>query len=356
LKARRQPARPTAPRLERAQVRAAGARHLAGWEDIMQAVRVHQYGGPEVLQLEELPNPEPAAGQALVRITAAGLNFIDMYQRTGLYRGQLPFTLGQEAAGVVEAVGPEVSEVQPGDRVVFSSVQGTYATHAVAPADRLVIIPEPLDAQMAAAAYLQGLTAHYLVKSTYPLKAGETCLIHAGAGGVGQLLLQMARRCGARIISTVSNETKAQVAREAGAEEVIIYTEADFEAETKRLTGGRGVDVVYDSVGKDTFDKSLNCLRPRGYMVLYGQSSGPVPPMDPQTLNQKGSLFLTRPTLAHYTADRAELLARSNDLFDWLSAGELSVRIDRTFPLAEAAAAQSYLASRAAMGKVLLIP
>ena len=320
----------------------------------MKAIRIHEHGGTEVLRLEEMPTPAPGPGEALVKIEAVGLNFIDIYQRKGQYKMRLPFTPGQEAAGVVEAVGPEVVEVQPGDRVVYASVIGAYTSHAIVPADKLVLVPEPIDLQVAAAVYLQGLTAHYLVHSTYPLQAGETALVHAAAGGLGQLLVQMANRRGARILATVSTEAKAEVARQAGADEVIIYTQTDFHKETRRLTDNQGVDVVYDSVGKDTFDQSLDCLRPRGYMVLCGQSSGPVSPMDPQTLNAKGSLFLTRPTLGHYVATRAELLQRSNDLFVWLAAGELTVRIDKTFALEDAAAAQDYLASRAAMGKVLL--
>ncbi len=322
----------------------------------MRAIRIHQFGGPEALSLDDLPVPEPGPGEVRVKIEAAGLNFIDVYQRTGAYKGTLPLTLGQEAAGVVDALGPDVTGLAPGDRVVYCSVMGAYAEQAVVPAWRLIKIPAGVDAQHAAAAMLQGLTAHYLAHSTYPLKPGETALAHAAAGGVGQLLVQIARRRGARVIGTVSTEAKARVARELGADEVIIYTQADFEAETRRLTGGQGVDVVYDSVGKDTFDKSINCLRPRGYLVLFGQSSGAVPPLDPQVLNAKGSLFLTRPTLVHYVADRAELERRAGDLFGWMAAGELKVTVDRTFPLAEAADAHRYLQSRQAMGKVLLLP
>ncbi len=321
----------------------------------MLAMRVHQYGGPEVLRLDELETPVPGPGEARVRIEAAGLNFIDIYHRTGQYRSSLPLTLGQEAAGVIEAVGPGVTEVRVGDRVVFASVQGTYATHAIAPAWRLVRLPDGVDTQTAAAAHLQGLTAHYLTRSTYPLRPGETALIHAAAGGLGQLSVQMAKLSGARVIGTVSTEAKAVIARECGADEVILYSQVDFEAETKRLTGSRGVEVVYDSVGKDTFDKGLNCLRTRGTMVLCGQSSGAVAPLDPQLLNAKGSLFLTRPTLAHYTATREELLGRATELYHWIAAGDLKVRIDKTFPLAQAADAQRYLESRRAMGKVLLV-
>ncbi len=322
----------------------------------MRAIRVHRFGGPEVLSYEEVPIPEPGPGEARVKIEAVGVNFIDIYHRTGQYRGLLPITLGVEAAGVVDTVGPEVSEVRPGDRVAYATQQGSYAEYAVVPAWKLVPLPEGLDSRQAAAVMLQGMTAHYLTHSTYPLRPGDTALVHAAAGGVGLLLVQMAKRRGARVIGTVSTEEKARLARQVGADEVILYTQADFEAETKRLTEGKGVNVVYDSVGKATFDQSLNCLKPRGMIVLFGQSSGAVPPLDPQVLNIKGSLFLTRPLLAHYIADRAELLWRANDLFKWMAAGELSVRIDRTFPLAEAAAAQRALASRQTMGKLLLIP
>ena len=322
----------------------------------MHAIRIHQFGGPEVLALDELPLPEPGPGEARVRLEASGLNFIDIYQRTGAYRGALPLTLGQEAAGVVDAVGPDAAEVKAGDRVVYASVMGAYAQYAVVPAWRLVPFPAEVDPQQAAAVMLQGLTAHYLTHSTHPLRAGETALVHAAAGGVGQLLVQVCKRLGARVLATVSTDAKAQVARDRGADEVILYTQVDFESEVKRLTGGRGVDVVYDSVGKDTFDHSLNCLRPRGYLVLYGQSSGAVAPVDPQILNAKGSLFLTRPTLGHYTATRAELHSRATDLFEWMRAGQLKVTIDKTFPLAQAAEAHRYLQSRQAMGKVLLIP
>ena len=322
----------------------------------MKAIRVHQYGGVEALTYEDIAVPEPGEGEARVRVEAVGVNFIDIYHRIGRYQGSLPLTLGQEAAGVVDAVGAGVTDVNVGDRVAFASVQGPYAEFVVAPAWRLVRIPNSVDSRTAAAVLLQGLTAHYLTHSTYPLKAGETALVHAAGGGTGQLLAQIAKRCGARVIGTVSTEEKAALAREAGADEVINYTQVEFDAEVKRLTNNAGVDVVYDSVGKDTFDKSLNCLRRRGYMVLYGASSGAVPPVDPQTLNAKGSLFLTRPFLAHYTADRAELLGRVNDLFNWIAAGELKVRIDKTFPLAEAAEAHRYLEGRQSKGKILLIP
>jgi NADPH2:quinone reductase len=322
----------------------------------MKAIRIHGFGGPEVLSEDDLPLPEPGAGQARVKIAAAGVNFIDTYHRKGLYPGQLPLTLGQEGAGVVDAVGEGVGEVRPGDRVVYASVQGSDAEYALVPAARLVSIPEGVSFEQAAAAMLQGLTAHYLAVSTYPIKPGDTALIHAAAGGVGRLLVQIAKRRGARVIGTASTDEKIALARSGGADEVIAYTRENFEAATRRLTGGKGVDVVYDSVGKTTFDQSLNCLRPRGYMVLYGQSSGPVPPLDPQVLNAKGSLFLTRPTLGHYVATREELLSRANDLFGWIAQGQLDVRIDRTFALAQAADAHRYLEDRQTKGKVLLIP
>jgi len=322
----------------------------------MKAVRVHRYGGLEVLKYEEVPLPEPGEGEARVKIEAIGVNFIDIYHRLGRYQGKLPLTLGQEAAGKVDAVGPNVTDVKPGDRVAYASVQGAYAEYAIVPSWRLVPIPAGVDTQQAAAVMIQGMTAHYLTFSTYPIKEGETALVHAAGGGTGQLLVQIAKRRGARVIGTVSTEEKAARAREAGADDTIPYTQVDFEAELKRLTNNVGVNVVYDSVGKDTFDKSLNCLRRRGYMVLYGQSSGPVPPVDPQTLNAKGSLYLTRPFLAHYTADRTELMWRVNDLFTWMADGELKVRIDKVFPLADAAEAHRYLESRQSKGKVLLIP
>jgi NADPH2:quinone reductase len=322
----------------------------------MQAMRVHQFGGPQVLSLDQIPVPEPGAGEARVKLEAIGVNFIDVYHRIGRYQGQLPLILGQEGAGVVDAIGPGVAEVKPGDRVAYASHQGSYADYAVVPAWKLMPIPDNLETRKAAAVALQGLTAHYLTHSTYPLRPGDTALIHAAAGGVGLLLVQVAKRRGARVIGTTSTEEKARLAREAGADDVILYTQADFEQEAKRLTSGKGVDVVYDSVGKTTFDKSLNCLRPRGYMVLFGQSSGTVPPLDPQVLNAKGSLFLTRPTLGHYMVDRQELMQRTRDLFAWIAAGELNVRIDKTFPLAEAAEAHRYLESRQSKGKLILIP
>lgn len=325
----------------------------------MKAIRVHQYGGPEALVLEELPTPQPAPGEALVKIEAIGVNFIDVYHRTGLYPApQLPRPMGAEAAGVVEAVGAGVTEVQVGDRVAyaFTGAPGAYAEYAVVPAARLVTLPEGVDTRTAAAAMLQGMTAHYLVHSTYRLRKGDACLIHAAAGGVGLLLCQMARGAGARVFGTISTGEKARLAREAGADVTIRYTEQDFEAEVRRLTNGRGVQVVYDSVGKDTFEKSLNCLAPRGYMILYGQSSGPVPPFDANQLSVKGSLFLTRPTLYHYTQTREELLARAHDVLNGISTGTLKIRIGATFPLAEAAEAHRQLEGRKTAGKVLLIP
>ncbi len=322
----------------------------------MKAIRLHQPGGTEALRFEEIATPAPESGHALVRIEAAGVNFIDVYQRSGAYKLALPLTLGQEAAGVVEAVGADVSVVKPGDRVAYVGVLGAYAEYAVVPAEQLVPIPAELPARLAAAVMLQGMTAHYLACDTYPLKPGDVALIHAAAGGVGALLTQIAKRRGARVIGTVSTEDKAMLARERGADDVILYTETDFEAVVKQLTEGKGVDVVYDSVGKATFDKSLNCLKPRGYMVLFGQSSGAVPPFDPQILNAKGSLFLTRPSLRHYTATREDLLRRAGELFDWMRAGKLHVRIDQVFALAQAAQAHHYLESRQSKGKLLLIP
>lgn len=322
----------------------------------MKAVRVHSFGGPDVLSLDEVAVPAPGAGEARVKLEACGINFIDIYHRTGAYKGTLPLTLGQEGAGVVDAVGAGVAEFKPGDRVAYCSVQGSYAEYANVPAARLVKLPGDVSTEHAAALMLQGMTAHYLTHSSFPLKSGDTALVHAAAGGLGLMIVQIAKLLGARVIGTTSTEEKAALAKQAGADEMILYTQKDFEIETKALTGGRGVDVVYDSVGKTTFDKSLNCLRPRGYMVLCGQSSGAVPPLDPQILNARGSLFLTRPTLAYYIQTREELLWRANDLFEWMKAGKLNVRIDKTWPLAQAGAAQEYLASRQSKGKLLLIP
>src|SRR5918996_291598 len=312
----------------------------------MKAIRVYEHGGPDVLRFEDVEPPTPGPGQALIDVEAAGVNFIDVYERKGLYKIPLPATLGKEAAGVVKATGPGVDGLKPGDRVAFQGVNAAYAGLAVVPADRLVVLPPAVTTKQAAALMLQGLTAHYLTTSTYALRPGDTCLVHAAAGGVGLLLCQIARRRGARVIGTVSTDEKAALAREAGADDVIKYTEQDFEAEVKRLTGGAGVQVVYDSVGLVTFDKGLSCLARRGMMVLYGQSSGPVPPPDPQVLNQRGSLFLTRPSVGHYTATRAELLQRTGELFGWVTDGSLRVRIGREFPLAQAAEAHRELEAR----------
>jgi NADPH2:quinone reductase len=322
----------------------------------MKAIRVHGLGGPEALRYDEIPVPVPGPGQALVRVEAAGLNFIDVYERTGLYQVDLPRTLGLEAAGVVTAVGPEVTGLAPGDRVAYTGVAGADAEYAAVPAERLVPVPAGVSTKHAAAVILQGMTAHYLASSTYALRAGDTCLVHAAAGGLGLLLCQVAKRRGARVIGTVSTEAKAGLARAAGADEIILYTEQDFEVEVKRLTGGAGLQVVYDSVGKTTFLKGLNCLARRGMMVLCGQSSGPVEPIDPQLLNRKGSLFLTRPSLFHYMASREELLARARDVLGWVADGTLTVHIDREYPLADAAAAHRALEARQTTGKVLLIP
>lgn len=322
----------------------------------MHAVRPKQPGGHAEMRLEEYPTPVPSGTQLLVRVEAAGVNYIDVYNRSGQYQTPRPIPLGLEGAGIVEAVGEAVSDIEPGARVAWTNTAGSYATHVLVPAERAVPIPDGVESRLAAALLLQGLTAHYLACSTFPLQRGHTALVHAAAGGVGLLLTQIAKRRGARVLGTVSTPEKAALARGAGADEVILYGEQDFEAESRRLTDQRGVDVVFDSVGKTTFDQSLRALRPRGMLVLYGQSSGAVPPLDPQTLAGRGSLFLTRPVLGHYTATREELLSRTNELFEWVRRGELDVRIDRTFPLADAAEAHRVLEGRATMGKVLLIP
>jgi NADPH2:quinone reductase len=320
----------------------------------MKAIQIQQTGGPEVMALTEVPVPEPQRGQALVRVRAAGVNFVDVYFREGRYKAELPFVNGLEGAGVVERVGADAGDFQPGDRVAWCDAPGSYAEYVLVAAERLVKVPEGMDLKMAAAAMLQGMTAHYLSRSTFELKRGDTALVHAAAGGVGLLLTQMAARVGARVIATVSTEAKAQLARKAGAEEVIRYTEADFEEETKRLTQGRGVDVVYDSVGRATFEKSLNCLRPRGMLVLFGGSSGAVPPFDLIALSQKGSLFLTRPTLRNYTATRHELEWRAGDVLGAIQAGTLKLRVERLYPMAEAAQAHRDLEGRRTTGKLLL--
>ncbi|HEX7125930.1 MAG TPA: quinone oxidoreductase [Thermodesulfobacteriota bacterium] len=322
----------------------------------MQAIRVHTPGGPEALVHESVERPTPKAGEALVRLEAIGINYVDIYYRSGAYPLPTPFTLGNEGAGVVEAVGEGVTEVKPGDRVAWAMRLGAYAEYAVVESWKLVPLPAGVTAQQGAAIMLQGMTAHYLTHSTYPLEPGDTCLVHAAAGGVGLLLCQMAKKRGAHVIGTVSTEAKAKLAREAGADEVILYTQKDFVEETKRIMGGKKLDVVYDSVGKDTFDKGLTLLRPRGLMALYGQSSGKVPPFDLQTLNNLGSLFVTRPTLRDHMQTREELLGRTRDLFGWLEKGELSLRIERTYPLAEARRAHEDLTGRKTTGKLLLLP
>jgi NADPH2:quinone reductase len=319
----------------------------------MKSIQVNVPGGPENLQLVDVPTPQPGPGQALVRLAASGVNFIDIYFRTGLYKADLPIAIGSEGAGTVEAIGEGVTEVAPGDRVAYAMARGSYAEYAVVPGAQLVKIPAHLDFQRAAAAMLQGMTAHYLTHSTFALKAGDTCLVHAAAGGAGGLIVQMAKNLGARVLGTVSTAEKAQIARESGADEVILYTEQEFDVEARRLTGGRGVDVVYDSVGKTTFEKSLNALRPRGMLALFGQSSGSVPPIDPAIL-AKGSLFLTRPGLPHYLLTREELLWRAGEVLDAIDAGTLRLRIDRTYPLADAAVAHRDLESRKTAGKLLL--
>lgn len=322
----------------------------------MLAIIARQPGGPDVIELVESPTPEPGPGEIRARVEAAGVNFIDIYIRSGQYKAPLPIALGREGAGVVEAVGPDVTGVKPGDRVAWADAPGSYATHVVLSASRAVPVPEGVSSATAAAAMLQGMTAHYLARSTFPLKPGDVCLVHAAAGGVGLLLCQIAKRAGARVIGTAGSAEKAERARAAGAESVILYTQDDFLDEVRRLTGGRGVSVVYDSVGRDTFDRSLSCLRPRGMLVLFGQSSGAVPPFDPQILAQRGSLFFTRPSLHHYVHSREELLERSGELFQWIKSGELTISIGATLPLGDAAAAHTMLAGRATSGKVILVP
>lgn len=322
----------------------------------MQAIRVHKTGGPEVLRYEKVEQPVPGPGEALVQVHAAGLNFIEVYQRTGLYKVALPFTPGSEAAGTVVQIGSAVSGVRVGDQVTSQSFAGAYAEFSIAPAERLLVLPTGVTPRLAAAALLQGMTAHYLACSTFPLDSTHTCLVHAAAGGVGLLLCQIAHLRGARVIGTVSTEEKATLARQAGADDVILYTQQDFLAETRRLTANAGVQVVYDSVGRTTFAKSIDCLAPRGMLVLYGQSSGPVGPVDPQILSAKGSLFLTRPTLGHYVTTRADFLARASAVFGWMLDGSLKVRVGREFHLSAAGDAHTELEARRTAGKVLLIP
>lgn len=321
----------------------------------MKAIQVRQPGGPEVLTLVDLPIPQPKGNEVLVKVAASGVNFIDVYHREGRYKNPLPFVLGQEGAGTVTALGTEVQDVNIGDRVAWTGIMGSYAEFLTVPADRVVQIPQGVSDQQAAAAMLQGMTAHYLSHDTYQLKEGDTVLVHAAAGGVGLLLVQMAHRLGARVIGTVSTKEKAKLAREAGADEVILYSQVDFENEVKRLTANKGVQVVYDSVGKSTFDKGLNVLQPRGMMVLYGGSSGAVPPIDLIVLSQKGSLFVTRPTLTHYIASREELIRRSNSVFSMISSGDLSLRIRHTYPLTNASQAHRDLEGRKTTGKLLLL-
>ena len=322
----------------------------------MRAVRVHAHGGPEALRLEDVPVPAPAPGQALVRLEAVGVNFIDVYKRSGAYKLPLPATPGEEGAGTVVALGEGTTGARVGDRVAWTFVMGSYAEYVAVAADRLVPLPDGIDARQGAALMLQGITAHYLACSTWPLKEGDRCLIHAAAGGVGLLLVQIAKRRGAWVIGTAGSDEKAELARAAGADEVIVYTRQDFAAETKRLTSGRGLDVIYDSVGKDTFLPGFDLLRPRGMMVLFGQSSGAVAPLDPQLLNAKGSLYLTRPTILHHIATTEELRSRAGDVFGWVLDGSLSVRIGAEYPLAEAAESHRALEGRRTTGKVLLLP
>jgi len=322
----------------------------------MKAIRIHEVGGPEAMKLEDVPRPDPGPGEARVRLEAIGVNYIDTYHRTGLYKVPLPFTPGMEAAGVVDAVGPDAKDVGGGDRVAYAGALGAYAEQAVVPAEKLVPVPEGVETKDAAAAMLQGLTAQYLARSTFPLKPGHTVLIHAAAGGVGLLLVQVAKHLGARVLGTVSTEDKARAATEAGADHIILYRETDFADEVKKLTDGRGVDVVYDSVGKTTYEKSIACLALRGMLVLFGNSSGPVPPIDPLTLSTAGSIFMTRPTLFHHVATRDELLSRSKELFSWLKSGTVRLTIDRSLPLAEAGQAHRLLEGRKTTGKLLLIP
>jgi NADPH2:quinone reductase len=322
----------------------------------MKAIRVHTPGGPEAMKLDDVPQPTPKAGEAVVKVDAAGLNYIDVYFRTGQYKAEMPLTLGLEAGGTVSAVGPGTTDVKVGDKVAYTGVPGAYAEYAVVPAARLVVLPAGLSTKQGAAMMLQGMTAHYLATSTYPLKKGDTCLVHAAAGGVGLLLCQIAKMRGARVIGTVSTDEKAKLAREAGADEVILYSKQDFEAEVKRITDGKLLQVVYDGVGKTTFEKGFNCLAPRGMMVLYGAASGPIGAFDPQVLNAKGSLFLTRPSLNHHIITRDELAQRATEIGQWIKDGKLKLRVEFEFPLKDAAEAHRALEGRKTTGKVLLIP
>jgi NADPH:quinone reductase len=322
----------------------------------MKAIQIQKYGGPEALQFVDIPAPAPKPNEVIVKVSAAGINFIDVYFREGRYPSTLPFVSGQEASGTVSETGREVKSFKPGDRVAYTNIPGAYAEYAAVPADRLVPVPAGISDQQAAAAMLQGMTAHYLVYDTYPLKKGETALIHAAAGGVGLLLVQMAKNIGARVIATTGSEDKAKLARAAGADEVILYAQQDFEEETKRLTGGNGVHVVYDGVGKTTFDKDLNVLRRRGYLVLFGASSGPVPPFDLARLNQKGSLYVTRPTLTHYISTHEELEHRATEVLTMISKGKLKLRIEHIYPLHDARQAHRDLEGRKTTGKLLLVP
>jgi NADPH:quinone reductase len=323
----------------------------------MKAIRVHTPGGPEALRFEDVPEPTPKAGEAIVKVDAAGLNFIDVYFRTGAYKAaSLPFTVGLEAGGTVTALGEGVTEVKVGDKVAYTGVPGAYAEYAAVPAARLVTLPAGVTTRQGAAAMLQGMTAHYLATSSWPLRKGDSCVVHAAAGGVGLLLCQIAKMRGARVIGTVSTEDKAKLARQAGADDIIFYTRQDFETEVKRLTDSKGVQVIYDGVGKTTFEKGLNCLAPRGMMVLFGQSSGPVAPLDPAVLNAKGSLFLTRPSLNHHIITREDLLQRAGEILAWIRDGKLKLRMDTEFPLKDAAEAHRALEERRTTGKVLLVP
>jgi NADPH2:quinone reductase len=322
----------------------------------MKLIQISQNGGPEVLKLVEVPTPKPGPGQALIKVAAAGVNYIDTYLRIGLYKSTMPFTPGNEGAGVVEAVGPDVTGLKAGDRVAWAMTTGSYAEYATIPVQQLVPLPDSVDYNTAAAAMLQGMTAHYLTHSTFPLKPGDKALVHAAAGGTGRLIIQMAKKLGATVYGTAGTDAKAALVKEAGADEAIVYTREDFVSEVKRFTGGKGVDVIYDSVGVSTFLKGLDVIRPRGMMVLFGQSSGPVEPFNPNILNPKGSLFLTRPSLAHHIATRDELLWRSGDILRWIGDSSLKLRIEKTYSLGEAPQSHRDLESRKMAGKLLLIP